>query len=136
MKKIKHSTFMLTINTNKTQNDVDMNKFISSLKYLLKLPNIYGFIRDKTTGKNVDPSKIINIKMKFASEIGKKDKKVHAHALIDVDHMTMLEVNGKNIREFYKNWIGDNIHLDIKAGGNSTKYWEEYMLKDSDTVEI
>jgi hypothetical protein len=129
--KVNHSVFMITINTNKHLDEKNTQTFENSIKFWMATPKVYEYLVEKTPGGVFDPNKIVKIKTKYSIEVGKLQSKTHAHALIEVDHKMMLGVNLAKLRSFYKNLLGTNIHLDVKARGNNLKSWEEYMFKDA-----
>lgn len=150
--KIKHSVFMITINTNKnlakkyvknnaekllgvqdkyTQSD-DVQKFNRSIKFIFTAPKVYEYIIEKRPGHTFDPKKIIKYGWKYSIEQGKKFGKIHAHIMMKIDHKMFIGINQEKIRTFYKNMFGTSIHLNIQARGNALKSWEDYIFKDSD----
>jgi len=134
-KKPKTSIFYITINMQKYLNDDQTEKFKKTLEHIFKRENIGKYLTNKDG--EYDDSKLIDYKSKFVVEVGKKYSKTHAHAIIKCAHFMKLQINKKNIENYYNKFLvnglkfsNGQIYTHFNGKPDDKKNWESYMFKD------
>lgn len=142
MTKTKHSVFYVTINSNE---DMDNNKnkqewFKKAVEYIFKerilqYIKYHHFAADNHKKEDIK-NHIKSLNVKLGYESGSKLHKYHTHAIVNITHDTYLQMDNKNLREFFTKLMGHGIHLDIVGRSNNQKTIEDYVGKDGDTKEF
>lgn len=91
----------------------------------------------KRPGDQFDSHTVEKIKLRYAPEIGEDPKggRVHLHALVEVEHHTILQVNRKKANELIRESLRENPWIvnpwvDIKWVPASYKNMEHYLGKN------
>jgi hypothetical protein len=124
--KQEQSRFLVTINTNKTFLDIDINYFKAVIA------QFYDYIEYHIKYKDphrANESFIDHISMKSVVGIGEEFHRVHCHLFITITHRTKIHLDQEKIRTFFQNQLGlDKIHLNIKYANASDFYVERYLM--------
>lgn len=111
-KKIHISKFLILVNSNVAATELDTSNRVADClktgtgKALQEHSQELFFIKAPAK-ETFGPSSILDINVKVAAEIGPKYKRVHVHALVTVKHTTLLQMNGKVLRELLLNYCKD-----------------------------
>ena len=110
--KIHISKFLILVNSNVAATELDSsNRIADCLKSgtgrALKEHAQELFFIKPPAKEQFGPDSILDIGVKIASEIGNKFKRVHVHALVTVKHTTLIQMNGKVLRELLLNYCAD-----------------------------
>lgn len=65
------------------------------------------FIKPGATGEWT-PEYIFDIKQKIVAEIGTKQHRIHIHSTIEVKHNTLIQMNGKALRDLLLDYCKDD----------------------------
>ncbi|GAM29387.1 hypothetical protein SAMD00019534_125630 [Acytostelium subglobosum LB1] len=149
--KMRHSNFLLTVNTQKRPtSDEEAEHYAQRLDTAMDtiftqsehLENLFTLTPGKATSDGESPT-IHRLDTTFAVEVGKKAQggRVHSHAVIEVDHNTHIRLNMDYIRQILPPMIGvDKIYANVryvKGMGEVKDYIEkdQAMADDNDEIE-
>lgn len=110
-KRLNHSNFLITINTNSVfRNDPESEALLSAfepvIKHLTELPlDQLITIIEPNTPMNKDSIKTYLIDAK--PETGPTDNKLHAHILVSVQHWTKVRLQFDFIKKYIQDSLGD-----------------------------
>jgi hypothetical protein len=135
-RQLRHSSFFLTINTNKKYNKLsqEYEDFVKRFKDCIDemLNNqVKGFVTLKTDDYDYNKD-IKNIESEYAIEIGPRSGAIHSHVMIHIAHYTSVKLNFEFITEFIKKQMDlSNIYLNSRVvfGANSRQNLKEYIEK-------
>ncbi len=138
--KNKYSNFLLTINTNyKPEFQSDLAEVAEQLETAL-----YGLFTHENLRKIVsfprggDYSQLHDINVEFSREVGKHAQggRVHAHAIIKIQHNSYIRLDPKAIQKIMVEQIDDtrvkNVYVNVKAF-RGEQYVRDYINKDSES---
>lgn len=148
-KKLKHSVFLLTINTNKALDphlEKQFTDFHDSFKCVVenlttKSDNFHKVIKWK---EEKDWSLIKDMEVKSHLEIGPKTGYLHSHSLIHIAHYSNIHLDGPAIQKFVNNelrYINDeccyvNIeHIPYRKADNPIENVLNYIEKSKYKAE-
>ena len=140
--KMKKSSFMIVINTNKEINKISkekVHKLVEVTKYLVnnfknKKNNYYVDKELKPLTEN-EFKKIEKVYSDYSVEIGEKYNRFHFNIFLDIDHNTYLRINRKAISNLYGKILEDKISVKISAVGDNIKKLKEYSLKSKTSIK-
>lgn len=122
--KRKNSNFFVTINTNRP--DYDRERFRDVLHRLFSDDVMFYQLFDGNTS-TVDKE---NATVEFAIEAGPNNGKVHAHALISLQHSSILKMRLKILREVLEKALGiDGVYVNVVGTGDTQKNLRDYLQK-------
>jgi len=140
-RKIKHSIFFITINTNKVLGKEEEeqflninNKFFNEKKFL----KYFEHRKDKKQLIKEEYQSFHDINVKIGTnEISPKFKRNHVHNVIEISHrVNDLQLNQSGLESYFMDnlpWYkdGKKIFINIRGMGNSSKYIADYIVKDA-----
>ena len=141
-KKVKGSTFLLTINFNQVENEKVRSVAEELSENLFDKTNFTKLLCYYNRGKRslLPPQDLIEVKVKSQIEIGKKTNQTHIHALIIVKHTSNVQVNLPLLKKIiykvgrehlYDGNINKKVYVNIKGLPNASINFEEYIMKDA-----
>lgn len=138
-KKVKHSLFLITINSNQALSGYPEKerRFKAVTRKLVSPSEIRKELRHTFTGEPIPEEDIIQIRLKsYGYEVGQEKSRSHIHAVVEVEHTSMIKLDQKEMREILKFAFGEGkaLHLDIKATGNMQKQMEDYAMKSQSST--
>lgn len=119
------SSFLLTINTNVTDESM-----IGKLRSVFNIyyHNLDEYITFKDCKGNIDL--VDNADCEVAIEKGPIYKRIHLHALIQIEHRTKIHLNLNKMRDFFKDQLGlTSFHMNCKYA-QSLYNLKEYLRKN------
>jgi len=126
--KIHSSCFIITINTNTTEDRVDMKKFESLVRYINEHPLlIMKWLNEDRVGKEY----LLHLESDFRIEIGENYKNVHAHMLIQCRHTTKIQIDREKIDKFFKS-NGYSIYCNSRYVDDGINKVLGYIYKGGD----
>lgn len=135
-KKLKHSNFYLTMNTNKPmdiskESDVAIiHRFEESIHDIFShVPNYINIMGEG--GYDNETFKDINVQ--FCTELGPKTLLLHTHLVILVSHYTAIRLDYKKLRVLVCEANGlNNIYMNniVIRGSNNLSRLEDYLTKN------
>lgn len=132
-KKPRRSVFMMTINSQKSIDEMSLrekNRFKMLVGYLFDEDGIYGFIRERD-GYPELADNAVSFRDDYSYEIGEKFSKVHMHGVVDIEHNSFIFMDIPALRTFVNEYLGYNSHINVKTPGqNAVVNWENYMNKN------
>lgn len=131
-KEWKYSTFFLTINTNRQ--DYDRQKLREVLDRLYGDDDMFYSL---IAGEGLDTIDRDYTIVEFAIEVGKVGGKIHSHALIMMRHKGRIRLNIQLLRTVLKKALGlSDLHIDVKASGDTIRRLADYIRKDIEVKEV
>lgn len=128
--RINKSIFMITINCNKTLENLtenQRNRFKVLMEHLFDKGHIMDFVQSPDNDAN---EHILQIRTDYNFEIGPINRTVHSHSTLEIDHKTMLRLNIPELRKLTNKLMGSACHINIKTPHQiSSKTWERYINK-------
>ncbi len=141
--KTKYSNYLITVNSNQAALDDDRREeLVESLRQVLVDIFKHDTVTDLVDFLIVGDSFFTNVddtEIHFSIEQGKKQKRIHAHAIVRIRHDSTIHWNYSKFRQMIIEGLrfelmdeAINPHIDIKAfgGRNPSKDAEDYILKD------
>ena len=130
-KKTKNSTFLLTINTNKSK-DIDKDRFEKSIYNLFTEQNIKPLLKFFEG----DFNDIKNIETRVGIETGPRYGKIHSHIAISIEHKAKIHIDIAKIKQYIKinMKIPEDIHVNIKSQRGSFQSFINYVTKYSNII--
>lgn len=137
-KRLNHSNWFLTINTNKQFKDPDnpemlafVNKFYEVMGKIFEGNNVKKYIKIKEDGVKFTPDKFREIDVQYTVERGSNNGQIHAHVLVAVSHRTQITLDFTAIKEKVKEEMElPNIYFLSKLFRNASHNLEDYINKD------
>lgn len=134
--KIKHSDFLITVNTNYRPHTNEESyamgtKLSHAIKQLLTHDHL-PMIIDTNGSSYEEVMKSVNAE--FGVEIGKKPqgRRIHAHCIIKIDHTGHIRLNIPEIKHLVKEFIDDplvkGVYVNVKSV-SSVRNIEDYIKK-------
>lgn len=141
--KIRHSDFLVTINTNFRPKDrVEMDEVQSALERAVEDMSTPSGLREvvRVLEPNVTltAANVKNVDVEYAGEVGESAKggRVHSHTIIKVTHTTKIQMDPKKISSFVMASIESphvkNVHVNIKLLPTNG-YAEDYLHKKAES---
>ncbi len=133
--RIRKSVFALTMNTNKPINKLspeDREKIKKIMNHLFIDDNIIDFVdcRDGGGCFRENPELLIEKRWDYKFEVGEKFHKLHAHALIEIDHRTILTLDISGLKSLFREFFGWNWHINVSAKKQiDSSTWSHYINK-------
>lgn len=136
--KIHISKFLILVNSNVAAKDVNSSNHVADClkRGIGKALQEHGpelYVIKPPAKEKYGPGTILDIDVKMAAEIGSKYKRVHVHALVTVKHTTLLQMDGKVLRQLLLNYCADeaikNLFVRIRFVPVSD-FAELYLEKD------
>lgn len=144
---IKHSNFLITINSNiKTTSSAQadaiagmMRDIINGTGEMFSRENFPLMLKFLVPGGN--PSQIDKTELSFGLEVGKKEKRPHAHINLRIQHHTRIHLDHSYIKTFFTEELNKrlvaagmpklkgSVYVNIRHTGNHTANAEEYIKK-------
>lgn len=134
-KKLAHSNFFITINTNKSfQTQDEAQPMTSKLEQVLDkvLAKVADYIIIEEPGKeSIEPGMIKAINIDGVAEIGPRSFQPHAHVMIAISHYTKLKLDYKQLKEDVKTEMGieEDIYFFSKLYRDAKANFLDYMKK-------
>lgn len=144
---LRHSNFLITINSNKSVNKMDSSKAEEEVKKFeaamvklfspAEMTNMLILKPTKTEGEMKDVpliDRILKAKLEFVVEIGTDKGFIHSHGLFSTSHRALnLKINIDKLRnEFLPNELGYYCYVDVKVFNDSLGNLQEYVRKTAD----
>lgn len=138
MSRVRHSNFLVTINTNVRPTADDIDDLASSLdgaiQEFLTPDGLRQTINVLEPNVRLNRASVRDVEAEYAIEVGEKAKggRVHAHCIIKVSHTTKIRMDGKKITELITSQMDSsavkNVYVNIKLL-NTGAYAEDYIRK-------
>ena len=148
---LKHSNFFITINTQKNMQSLqkdEYDKLVSDFQTVIRefyndrLKNLdfvimegskqgesFGMPRDASRDELI--KRIKNIEAKFVIEVGPESHKLHSHGMIAMSKRGLdTKLNFNTIREWLKERLGFECHMNVKLFSDAKKSLENYIEKN------
>ena len=74
---------------------------------------------------------IINVTVEHYFEVGSDQNRLHAHALLKIEHTGRLSLEANGIRAFAKGALGYNVYLSCPVSSDPVGAYENYIKKMS-----
>jgi hypothetical protein len=137
-KKLRHSNWFITVNTNKRMVDPDDPEMIDTISKLTK--TLEKFMKSSTLGsmitfrwentcwtkefiKQVQP-------IQPSIEVGPVHGCIHAHFRLSIDHWCSIQLDLKRVPAFFKEHLGKGTYVSIKRF-TSNQDVDDYIKKDN-----
>jgi len=151
-KRLRHSNWFITINTNEMFTDLQGGQFAERAQLLQDVwvsivDNLHDFVTfiDEKTGEPVAEDRwnrenIERVDNEFSVERGPKTKMLHLHAILMIAHRTKLRLNLDKIRRYVRTHIfGEEdvrtIHLDARSFADAKMTLRDYINKNKDQLK-
>jgi hypothetical protein len=126
-KKYNISSYLLTINSNQTRENIPEDYFVDKVEAVLN--NIKDFIIYQP-GHEEGEKKIEKVEIEINEEVGERVKRLHVHATVRIIHRTMIKKIDLNMMEEMFKLIGlPGIYLEIQGYKDPAFYVEQYSTK-------
>lgn len=133
VRKVKHSRFVVTVNSNKHYTDEnELEKFKRGCRLLFSKHIVKTFRYNTNYTEDKGPIKkyLKSVDVKYSFERGSDKKRDHIHCIIEVSHTTMMKIDAGVIRKFFETQVVmSKVHVNIRAGTNQTKTLVDYISK-------
>jgi len=133
--RIRKSVFALTINSNKNIKRLspeDQEKLKQIMDHLFTNDNIIDFIECRPGAPcfRENPELIVEKRWQFKFEVGSKYGKIHAHALIEIDHRTIITMDITGLKDLFREFFGWNFHINVQVKKQlDSSAWAHYLGK-------
>lgn len=136
--KLYSSVFLLTINRNRTLENMSQDEKIQFRKFvdfILERENLVkDFINDATCD---DPNETIeSIQIERYFEQGPLNHLVHAHAYINIQHRGHISLNVADIRALSRKIFPENIYINVMVTSDPSVGYRNYIRKSAGKIEI
>lgn len=122
------SQLFLTVNTNSQDLISEQQLKQVANSYFENMEEFIRFLHKDHNRNNVEH--IDDIKIQSSVEIGKKEKRVHLHALIRIEHRTKLQLDLRKTTTFFKKQLDlKNLYLHVDFIPDNTTSLIKYMRK-------
>lgn len=148
---LRNSLFFITINTNKeAKDDEQLEEMIDKLRSVIKMafnerfrdiitflsPNANSQSANDGTEDNFDSDWLADIspnpEVHYCIEIGKKQKRLHAHIIVRLKHYSKIHMNRHGWCDILSEMNVDNVYINFKGLPNTSKNLEEYLKKTNE----
>lgn len=130
--RLKHSLFMLTVNTNQSFPDTHAAEFIKAKKEfteaLVSRVN-YDTINDYLKFEEGSAANIESTDLDAALERGDRAKLLHAHLMIHITHRCKLKFNIEKFRSEVNEELGRTCYMNIKTQAAGVANLKDYIAK-------
>lgn len=133
--KIKKSVFAITINSQKNverMTPILREKFLNILNHLFTQDNILDFVdcREGFPCLRNSPECLVQMTADYKIEVGEQYGKIHAHALVEIDHRSVIQVNLRALKSLFREYMGYSLHVNVQAKPQlSSGAWVSYLNK-------
>lgn len=141
-KRLAHSNFFLTINTNQVFRGGEegykpfVDRFKEALGDIFGPDHLGDFINITVPGHSFDSDYIKDVDVEFVVERGGKLNTIHAHGLIKISHWSLISLNYHKVREeMIKRMELPGLYMNVKLFRNSNDKLQDYLYKDVDEQE-
>ncbi len=124
------SSFFVTMNTNTSDlvSEAQLKRVAQDYFANLEMEFLH-YLHPQEERNN--PSYIDNIQIDSTVETGKKEKRVHLHALIRFEHRTRIQIDLKKSVTFFKEQLDlPNVYLHVDFVPDHAQTLKNYMKKD------
>ena len=148
-KAIKTSTFLVTINSNRSDNglvdfELLLKQYKAMLKYLFSEQNAMSLLECKACEDGCNcldfENKIESIDLKTSIEVGPVCKKLHSHTFIKVEHTTKVHINKGRViavgKYFMQKINMPGIYVDVKYVNSGVSKALRYVSHGADYVPV
>ncbi len=129
---LKHSLFLLTVNTNQSFPDANSADFKRAKKEftdaLLSRIN-YDSLNDYLTFKFGSPSDIQSVDLDAALERGDRQKLLHAHIMIHIVHKAKLQIDIAKFRDEVNKELGRTCYMNVRTQSAGVDNLKDYISK-------
>lgn len=126
--KDKVSTFWLTLNSNSQDLVSEALMKQAATEFFDQIELFFRFLNRDLEKNNV--SYVDGISIQSAIETGTKEKRVHLHALIKVEHKTKLQLDLRKIVAFFKKGLRlPNVYCHVEFVQDESISLTKYMQK-------
>jgi hypothetical protein len=133
VKGAKSSLFFITINSNIPYRDMSEDqkeKFKLINKYLYEQEKWKDLIiYDITSDKKFQHPNLIDYKIRYTFEVGRKNPSLHTHCMIYLYHTGHYIYDGTTVRKFVNEIFGQNVHIHIRASNANEFALQKYIEK-------
>jgi hypothetical protein len=145
VKGAKSSLFFITINSNIPYRDMSENqkekfKLINKYLYEPTTPTTTSsssrtgkwkdlIIYDITSDKKFQHPNLIDYKIRYTFEVGRKNPSLHTHCMIYLYHTGHYIYDGTTVRKFVNEIFGQNVHIHIRASNANEFALQKYIEK-------
>lgn len=117
---IKHSHFLITVNTNQSFSKKDVGHVAQRMKMLilefLSEDVLPTYVQFHIPGDTWNPNTIMGVETAGTVERGGKYGQLHAHIIVSIDHVSSIHLNRVAIADFFAEELGlENVHVRISA---------------------
>ena len=125
----KVSTFFLTVNSNSQDLITEEQMKEAAQVFFEHIEDFFRYLNKKNPDRN-NPEYIDSLDIESAVETGKKEKRVHLHALIKTNHRTKLQLDLRKIHSFFTDKLRlKNIYINVKYVPDNNITLIKYLRK-------
>ena len=137
-RKLRHSNFYITANTNKTfpdREDPELDRmigiFTTALEELLESASLPRFMRFQDPTHSWSAEYIKRVCPESVVEVGNKKNCLHSHSLVCIAHYSNIQLDISGLREALKEALGlDLLYLHLQLYRNAHDNLQTYLDKN------